>query len=64
MRRAEAELRRVLELDPVEQYARLMLGRTQLWVWVMGGLAHVHESKTVGDMAASSQVKAREVRKP
>ncbi|MGW0928955.1 tetratricopeptide repeat protein [Streptomyces sp. NPDC002644] len=28
LRRAEAELRRVIELDPVEQYARLMLGRT------------------------------------
>lgn len=26
--RAEAELRAVLERDPVEQYARLMLGRT------------------------------------
>ncbi|MEV6396031.1 tetratricopeptide repeat protein [Streptomyces sp. NPDC051907] len=26
--RAEAELRAVLELDPVEHYARLMLGRT------------------------------------
>ncbi|MFC7308091.1 tetratricopeptide repeat protein [Streptomyces monticola] len=28
LRRAEAELRRIIELDPVEQYARLMLGRT------------------------------------
>ncbi|MEV7871410.1 tetratricopeptide repeat protein [Streptomyces sp. NPDC088124] len=28
LRRAEAELRKVIELDPVEQYARLMLGRT------------------------------------
>ncbi|MGA4838308.1 tetratricopeptide repeat protein [Streptomyces sp. G45] len=27
LRRAEAELRTVLELDPVEHYARLMLGR-------------------------------------
>ncbi|CAM5249792.1 hypothetical protein SBADM41S_08820 [Streptomyces badius] len=26
--KAEAELRRVLELDPVETYAHLMLGRT------------------------------------
>ncbi|MEU5165690.1 MULTISPECIES: tetratricopeptide repeat protein [Streptomyces] len=26
--KAEAELRRVLERDPVEEYARLMLGRT------------------------------------
>ncbi|MGW6024140.1 tetratricopeptide repeat protein [Streptomyces sp. NPDC055099] len=26
--RAEAELRTVIELDPVEQYARLLLGRT------------------------------------
>ncbi|WP_415953222.1 tetratricopeptide repeat protein [Streptomyces sp. KLOTTS4A1] len=26
--RAEAELRRVIDLDPVEHYARLMLGRT------------------------------------
>ncbi len=28
LRRAEAELRTVVERDPVEQYARLMLGRT------------------------------------
>ncbi|MFD9077174.1 tetratricopeptide repeat protein [Streptomyces lasiicapitis] len=28
LRRAETELRTVLELDPVEGYARLMLGRT------------------------------------
>jgi hypothetical protein len=28
LRRAEAELRAVVELDPVEHYARLMLGRT------------------------------------
>ncbi|WP_406176434.1 tetratricopeptide repeat protein [Streptomyces sp. NBC_00996] len=28
LRRAEAELRVLLELDPVEHYARLMLGRT------------------------------------
>ncbi|WP_326654081.1 tetratricopeptide repeat protein [Streptomyces sp. NBC_01750] len=28
LRRAEAELRAVLELSPVEHYARLMLGRT------------------------------------
>ncbi|UNM12746.1 tetratricopeptide repeat protein [Streptomyces formicae] len=28
LRKAEAELRTVLERDPVEQYARLMLGRT------------------------------------
>lgn len=28
LRRAESALRRVLELDPVESYARLMLGRT------------------------------------
>ncbi|MFF8726582.1 tetratricopeptide repeat protein [Streptomyces sp. NPDC015171] len=28
LRRAEAELRAVLERDPVEHYARLMLGRT------------------------------------
>ncbi len=28
LRRAETELRRVIELDPVEHYARLMLGRT------------------------------------
>lgn len=28
LRRAEAELRTVIELDPVEQYARLLLGRT------------------------------------
>ncbi|MEU6678472.1 tetratricopeptide repeat protein [Streptomyces sp. NPDC046925] len=28
LRRAEAELRTVIALDPVEQYARLLLGRT------------------------------------
>ncbi|MDQ0994342.1 putative Zn-dependent protease [Streptomyces sp. V3I7] len=28
LRRAEAELRRIVERDPVEHYARLMLGRT------------------------------------
>ena len=28
LRRAEAELRTIVERDPVEQYARLMLGRT------------------------------------
>ncbi|MFE9768698.1 tetratricopeptide repeat protein [Streptomyces sp. NPDC005808] len=28
LRRAEAELRVLVELDPVEHYARLMLGRT------------------------------------
>jgi hypothetical protein len=28
LRRAETELRTVIELDPVEQYARLLLGRT------------------------------------
>ncbi|MFE9702725.1 tetratricopeptide repeat protein [Streptomyces sp. NPDC005930] len=28
LRRAEVELRAVVERDPVEQYARLMLGRT------------------------------------
>ncbi|MBZ6087972.1 tetratricopeptide repeat protein [Streptomyces olivaceus] len=28
LRRAEAELRTLVERDPVEQYARLMLGRT------------------------------------
>nr|WP_202121448.1 tetratricopeptide repeat protein [Streptomyces sp. BA2] len=28
LRRAESELRTVIELDPVEQYARLLLGRT------------------------------------
>ncbi|MFE0102027.1 tetratricopeptide repeat protein [Streptomyces sp. NPDC059009] len=28
LRRAEGELRAVLERDPVEEYARLMLGRT------------------------------------
>lgn len=28
LRRAEAELRVIVERDPVEQYARLMLGRT------------------------------------
>ncbi|WP_031482168.1 tetratricopeptide repeat protein [Streptomyces bicolor] len=28
LRRAESELRVVIERDPVEQYARLMLGRT------------------------------------
>ncbi|MFH8484236.1 tetratricopeptide repeat protein [Streptomyces longisporoflavus] len=28
LRRAEAELRTVIERDPVEQYARLLLGRT------------------------------------
>ncbi|WP_409061196.1 tetratricopeptide repeat protein [Streptomyces sp. SYP-A7185] len=28
LRRAEAQLRTVIELDPVEQYARLLLGRT------------------------------------
>ncbi|ROO91224.1 tetratricopeptide repeat protein [Actinocorallia herbida] len=28
LRRAEAELRRVLELEPTEAYAHLMLGRT------------------------------------
>lgn len=28
LRRAETELRKVIELDPVEGYARLMLGRT------------------------------------
>ncbi|MEU7576038.1 tetratricopeptide repeat protein [Streptomyces sp. NPDC041068] len=28
LRRAETELLKVLELDPVESYARLMLGRT------------------------------------
>ncbi|WP_405877761.1 tetratricopeptide repeat protein [Streptomyces sp. NBC_01136] len=28
LRRAEAELRALVELDPVEHYARLMLGRT------------------------------------
>ncbi|KUF13591.1 MULTISPECIES: tetratricopeptide repeat protein [Streptomyces] len=28
LRRAEAELRTVVDLDPVEGYARLMLGRT------------------------------------
>ncbi|MFD8573676.1 tetratricopeptide repeat protein [Streptomyces sp. NPDC059639] len=28
LRRAEAELRTIVERDPVERYARLMLGRT------------------------------------
>ncbi|MGW2563961.1 tetratricopeptide repeat protein [Streptomyces sp. NPDC001514] len=28
LRKAETELREILERDPVEQYARLMLGRT------------------------------------
>jgi len=28
LRRAESELRAIVELDPVEHYARLMLGRT------------------------------------
>ncbi|MEV0323214.1 tetratricopeptide repeat protein [Streptomyces sp. NPDC050658] len=28
LRRAETELRTIVELDPVEQYARLLLGRT------------------------------------
>ncbi|MFD9321490.1 tetratricopeptide repeat protein [Streptomyces sp. NPDC060053] len=28
LRRAETELRQIVERDPVEQYARLMLGRT------------------------------------
>ncbi|MFJ2189361.1 MULTISPECIES: tetratricopeptide repeat protein [unclassified Kitasatospora] len=28
LHRAEAELRRILDIDPVEDYARLMLGRT------------------------------------
>ncbi|WP_210587061.1 tetratricopeptide repeat protein [Streptomyces sp. GESEQ-35] len=28
LRRAETELRAIVELDPVEHYARLMLGRT------------------------------------